>query len=150
MIYDRVERRGFYRGLGGGVVRALGLLASGEAARLPLGRRELGDGGAVILSRYVPGGADEEPFETHRRFLDLHAVLEGEELLGYAPAPDLSPVRPYEEDDDCALHRGPGVWLSLRPGWFALLGPDDAHQPGVLSPRAGGEVLKAVFKIPLV
>lgn len=149
MIHDRVEGFRFYGGLGRGLFRALSLLASGEAAAFPEGRHDLGEGLLAILSRYVPREADAEPYETHRRYLDVQAVLAGGERMGYAPASSLMPLGPYDEGEDCVLYRGEGAWLPLLPGWFAVLGVQDAHQPGVCLPGFGGEVCKVVFKVPL-
>ena len=88
--------------------------------------------------------------ESHRRDIDLHVVLEGEERIEWFPRAELAVRIPYDTRLDAEIYErpceGPAV-LTLRPGFFAAFFPADAHMPK-LAPAAGaGAIKKAVIKI---
>lgn len=87
------------------------------------------------------------PFEAHKRFWDLQVVVEGEELIGYAPLADMTETVPYKEADDVAFYSGTGQNVLLRPGMAALLAPWDAHRPGVMAKDVPSNVRKIVVKM---
>lgn len=118
---------------------------------LPDGRTDIdGDRLYVMIQRPILKPAAEALPEAHDCYIDLQLVLEGEELMGYAPRSGLgSPVRSdaghdiffYRQPDDMAL-------LTVREGMFAVFYPGDAHAPCIRTDACGASV-KAVFKIRL-
>ena len=67
--------------------------------------------------------------------------------IGVAPLHTLV-AEPYDETKDLLWLTGEGDEVTLRPGDFVLLWPEDGHMPGM----AIGDpvpVLKVVFKIAL-
>lgn len=88
----------------------------------------------------------ENDFETHLVKTDIHILTEGEEKILYAPSETLTEVS-RDEANDCFISRGEAM-LSyvLRPGYFMLLFPMEAHAVHL----AAGEpqkVHKIVYKI---
>lgn len=75
--------------------------------------------------------ADGEPkcFEAHRRNIDIHYVLQGEERFGYAHVDTLRPKTEYNEEGDYLLLTGEAAYFTLRPGDFCIAFPEDAHIP---------------------
>lgn len=61
------------------------------------------------FGEYETKPQEEIPFEAHKRYWDLQLVLEGEELLGYAPLAELTETVAYAEKDDIAFYRGEGA-----------------------------------------
>jgi len=129
MIADTLERLGEYACLGGGLGKALEFLASSDLHALPEGKIPVcGDDLFLLVQRRRTCPPEEEPFETHRRYADIHITLEGEEWLGYAPLADLSPLAPYSPGKDCETFTGDGVFFRGSPDRFFLFFPWDAHK----------------------
>ena len=154
MIVDTLEQLERYRGLDPRLDRGLEALrrlsADPPAAD---GRQELeGQELYASLSTYVTGEPAGKPFETHRRYIDIQAVLSGREVLHWAPLAGLRPRGGYSEAEDIALFEDPpggGAGLRLEPGAFVVLFPQDAHKPGCrVTERGHGEqVRKLVLKV---
>ena len=148
MILGTVRYPSRYGGLGVGVRKGLEYLAAHEELdALPLGRREI-EGDAlfvdVLETSTVPHAA--KPFEAHRRYLDIHITLRGEEWYGYAPVEDLRMIEPYSAERDIALFSGEGIYFQVPQGQFALFFPEDAHKPCVVF-REPGSVKKLILKV---
>lgn len=93
--------------------------------------------------------AARQALEAHRDYIDIHVVLEGEERFGWLPLAEAADVRqPFDPAADCALYSDrPAAWLTLRPGDFVIVFPEDAHAPVV---GDGGQVRKLIGKVRLV
>lgn len=94
--------------------------------------------------------ADARP-EAHDIYADLQVVIEGEEIMGYAPRADLGePVEDPEGKDICFYDGKGGEAFSkvlVKAGQFAVFYPQDGHAPCISN---GAETnTKAVFKIKL-
>ena len=113
-----------------------------------LGRIEL-QGNDLYLMNAEVCGADEntQPLEMHRKYIDVHILLRGEEKIGWKAIEDLSMItKPYEEEGDCALSNDyPTTWVNLRPGQFCIVYPEDPHAPAV----GVGKIRKVIAKVAL-
>jgi biofilm protein TabA len=126
--------------------RLLSGLPAGET-----GRVELGGGAFALPQVYLTRTRTAGRWETHRAFVDVQAVLEGEEFMEVADrgrltvAEDLTPGRDvifYQPFDQ-------GSVLRLQPGLAAIYFPEDAHL-GCIAPGAPALVRKIVVKVPLI
>ncbi|MDD4160297.1 MAG: YhcH/YjgK/YiaL family protein [Synergistaceae bacterium] len=100
------------------------------------------------FGEYETKSADEIPFESHKLFWDLQIVMEGKELVGYAPLETLSGASEYDPDSDISFYSGSGQMFRLEKGMMMLLSPADGHQPGVISGELPSLVRKIVIKLP--
>ena len=156
MIVDTLGHLELYRGLHPGLDRGLEALRrlSGTPPATD-GRHELeGEDLFAGVSTYVTGDPAGKPFEAHRKYIDIQAVLTGRELLYWAPLDGLLPRTGYSEAEDIATFEDPPaggtcVGVPLAPGAFVVLFPQDAHKPGCVPSPAGGEgtVRKLVIKV---
>lgn len=110
------------------------------------------DGDKLYAMRNVFDTAPDSEtfFESHKRYLDIHAVVKGEERMEIAdPAaltPDEAASKPerdfYAFTDKCVEHQN----VILKPGTFLVAFPDDAHRcKGQVD--GASHVEKIVFKI---
>jgi biofilm protein TabA len=157
VIADRLEHLGRYLGLEARLDRGLKALQrlAGEPpvadGRLELSGEELYAG----LSSYLTAEPAGKPFEAHRRYIDLQAVLSGRELLYWAPLAGLKARSAYSEAEDLAVFEDPpggGVGVPLEAGMFVVLFPQDAHKPGCrarpdVESTRGEKVRKLVLKV---
>lgn len=149
MILDRLENASTYRGLGERVSAALDFLTTTDLDKVPTGQQIqiLGSEvtGSVAESQTAPRDPSRQ-FEAHRQFIDIHYVVCGTEYMGYANLDDLEVTKPYQEADDYLLLDGPGDFVNVHSGMFAIFMPQDAHMPGL----AAGEpqpLRKIVIKV---
>ncbi len=148
MIIDSLKNAAMYYSLGSRVEAAFQYLQSVDLSTVEPGRYEL-DGANlfVLVQTYDSKTRDKGKWEAHRRYLDIQYIIEGTELIGYA---DLAQVQlgAYDETKDFQALNTEGEFLLMRPGYFMLLAPQDAHMPGmaVSSPQP---VKKAVVKIKI-
>ncbi len=103
----------------------------------------------AILQRYRTAHQDAPKFEYHRKYIDVQYILSGEEIIGWAPAAEMTPTFDYDDQQDvCFGLMEPGKWSAVRvaAGQLAVLWPEDGHAPRL---AAGNPCLvrKIVVKI---
>jgi YhcH/YjgK/YiaL family protein len=113
-------------------------------------RIELEDGIFVLEQAYLPKARNEGRFEAHRRYIDLQAIIAGNELMEVV---DVARLRVSEdltpERDVLFYHDAPGASvLRVVPGDIAVFYPVDAHMPS-LADGTPAVVRKAVVKVPV-
>lgn len=87
----------------------------------------------ATVSEYVPKEAASANIESHRRFIDLQYVVNGNEKMGLVKPLDAIECSPYDEGRDVALYISDKViYRKTAPGCFFLFFPSDIHQPSVL------------------
>ena len=149
MIYDTIDHAKTYLVLHPNLDKALEFLTRPDLAELPDGRQEI-DGDAVFanLMTYETKPANDTP-ESHRRYIDIQYLLEGQELVGVAPLSYMTEEVSANPAGDIWLHRGgPLHYLPLGQGKFKIFFPQDAHAPGI-APDAPSPARKAVIKVRL-
>lgn len=146
MVVDRLACAATYHGLSPLLRRALQHLAETDWHALPPGRHDV-DGSRLfaIVSDYDTKPADDVPWEAHRRYIDVQYVLSGVERIGHAPLSRLD-AGAYDDGRDLLPASGPGEFVTLDAGAFAILFPQDAHRPGV-AVDAPQPVRKVVLKV---
>lgn len=149
MIIDRTENGHLYEPLHKRFRKAFAVLADPAIAQKPDGRYPVdGDDLYYIVQHYTTKPIDQGRFESHKKYIDIQALIAGQEILGWSPINGLEVVEPYDEAKDIMFYRVGTILAQTRlePGLFCLLYPHDAHLPScqVTCPAA---VHKVVFKI---
>ena len=93
-----------------------------------------------------PDDGTPRDFEAHRKFLDIHYVIEGAECMGYADVATLTPVTEYNDEKDYQMLSGHVNKIILNKGDFCVVYPEDAHLPQMIGDD-GKKVKKAVVKM---
>lgn len=151
MIVDTLDNAAQYTHLGVRISKALQHLVDTDFSQLEVGNYELeGKDLFVIVNDYETKPREAEPFEVHRRYIDVQYVVSGEEEFGYLPLADQIPSKPYFEKHDYAEYdyesnKADAAFIPLKAGMFALFFPQDMHMPGTsATPKA---VRKVVVKV---
>ncbi|HVW97030.1 MAG TPA: YhcH/YjgK/YiaL family protein [Mucilaginibacter sp.] len=85
-------------------------------------------------------------WESHRKYIDLHYVITGEETIGEAPVSEATVTNHYDEATDNANYEVKGKFYLATPDTFFLFFPGEAHRPNIKVP--GYDVVKKlVIKI---
>ncbi|MGD0551609.1 MAG: YhcH/YjgK/YiaL family protein [Sedimentisphaerales bacterium] len=151
MILDRIDNTRLYIGLHAGFAKAFEILTDKTLAKKEDGKYAV-DGEKIYytLQRYTTKLLSEGKLEAHRKYIDIQFLLEGQELLGYAPLKGLTIAEVYNPQKDIAFFNTPKeiTKVKLEPGLFCILFPDDAHL-SCLQLAGPTEVRKVVIKIQI-
>ncbi len=114
----------------------------------PLGRYEQGDY-FVLVQEMETTPMSQKKFELHRNMLDIHIVLEGEEVLEYEDITKLTPTTDYDSVKDIQRLDGKGQPVFIKEGMFCLVFTHDGHKPACcLDSDSPKKLKKLVVKIP--
>ncbi len=85
--------------------------------------------------------------EMHKKYIDIHIPISGDETFGWKPAEKLeNSIEKYDSENDFELfHDTPTTYFTLAPGNFAIFLSEDAHAPLI----GDGELKKIIFKIAI-
>lgn len=86
--------------------------------------------------------------EAHRKYLDIHYIIDGTEAIGYANIRDLKSVTEYKSEGDYQLFEGKVNKIRLNKGDFCITFPEDAHIP-FMNAEKETNVKRCVVKIEL-
>ena len=148
MIYAKNADALAYRGIHPSLDLALEHITPEFLAALRDNQRVELNGDLVYCTRFTYETIPQEEsfFEAHRRYLDIHIMVEGEERVDMNRPEDLK-LTDAQEGNDFYAYQGES-WHStvLKPGEFLVVFPGDAHRIKVQvdGPKT---VSKAVFKV---
>lgn len=104
---------------------------------------------SMVQSFHVRTPIDVE-FETHRKYIDIQYVLDGELNIKIAKREELVPVTDYDRGNDVVFYQRTDKCTDLKilPGHAAVFYPEDAHRM-VSFPEDGQElyIRKCVVKV---
>ena len=131
MIYDLLTHIDQYEGIHRGVMQGLRFLQKTDFSALADGRYELdGDNVFANVMSYETHERNDTP-ESHREYIDIQYVIDGEELIAVAPLEDMTGVAEAHPERDIWLNIGPAEPLTLGRGRFIAVWPGDALAPGI-------------------
>ncbi|MED5017258.1 YhcH/YjgK/YiaL family protein [Paenibacillus chibensis] len=102
----------------------------------------------ALISKIRTKPASMQSAEKHECFLDIHFVIEGEEMIGWQLQNDQTVPFESHPDQDYSLYTelGEESMIRLAPGMYTVLFPEDIHRPG-LTEAEPSDVRKVVIKI---
>jgi len=97
---------------------------------------------------YYSKSRDKCFFESHREYIDVQFILEGEEIIEIANIDDLAQNFSYDENMDLIKYNNTNKTsiIRLKKGDVAIFYPEDAHMPCVKAKEAL-KVVKTVVKV---
>jgi len=144
MIIDNIKNANIYYPISKYFEKAFQFLQT-DLSILKPGRHDI-DGENVFAILIETDGVSEEKavFESHKRYIDLHYTITGNDRIGWTP--NFSITQEYNEKDDYMFHKGPALnWNIINEKYFAIFFPQDVHAATVDS----GTIRKIVVKILL-
>lgn len=149
MILDTLANCAQYTSISPRLVRAFTFLQQ-LPADAAVGRHEIdGDEIYAFVQKHPTKPIAEKLLEVHRKYIDIQYIVNGREVIAWAPLAELKEcTMPFDPALDAALYKGipDMVSVQLRAGQFALLFPEDAHAPSCAW-DVPAEVLKVVVKV---
>lgn len=96
---------------------------------------------------YQTKNADDTIWEAHRKYQDIHIVLEGEEQVWSNHISEMTPTNDYQNEGDYQLFEGvPNIKTNLTTGYFILFNPNDVHKTAVTEGEVSS-LKKLVIKV---
>lgn len=127
--------------------KAFAYLKNTDLKTLANGRHVIdGDNVYAIVTEAPTKDYDKTAFESHRKYVDLQYVINGEENMARAPVGSVAVSKPYDEATDLANYTGEGKIYTVPAGTFLLFFPADAHRPNI-TPGGNKVVKKIVVKV---
>ena len=145
MILDKLSAANAYRGIHPRLNGVLDRLNEAFLATVGPETMELeGDKLYVTRFTYETLPREETFFEAHKRYLDVHLMVQGEERVELASPGGLTL---FEHQGDFYAYRGEAEQsLVLRPGSFLVVFPEYAHRIKI-QVNGPETVSKVVFKV---
>ncbi len=130
MILDSLENFRSYYCLNSGFEKAFGFLSRADLKDLPAGKYEIDDGHIfAIIVKDFGETSKEGLLEVHRKYVDIQFVLSGTDEMGWKPkALCINPADNFDEESDAQnFNDKPDGWISVKPNFYAIFFPEDAH-----------------------
>jgi len=87
-------------------------------------------------------------FESHKQYIDVQFILDGEEIIEVANVNTLTITMPYKKEMDLIKYNDTkhASKLKLQKGDVAVFFPEDAHMP-CLQVKGNVKIIKTVVKV---
>ncbi|ATA68439.1 YhcH/YjgK/YiaL family protein [Capnocytophaga cynodegmi] len=146
MILSDLSQSSRYEGLHSAFPKVFQYVKSHNLLNAELGKIEI-DGDKVFIINSEPEclSKENQVLEYHRKYLDIHILLSGEETIGWKNlAHCKQEKKAFDEENDYGLYEDkPTTYITLKPNQFAIVYPEDAHAPII----GEGKIRKLVVKI---
>ena len=146
MIFCKKKDLPRYLGLSKHLDTAIRFLMETDLNTLQPGKSII-DGEAVYVNRFDYDTVPEPITEGHLSYIDIHTVLEGEEITAVADTSTLTEIERKEDEDYIGFSGSFQSLNTLRPGDVLIVFPEDAHSPKRISAAGPCHVKKAVIKV---
>ena len=146
MIYDKVQHAARYKFSSAALNKALEHVASGS----PADEEDSGFYISNIIS-FQTSVLESKQAEYHRKYIDIHVVLEGKEYVEVGHLDELTNSTSFDEKSDIGFGKLPEVNAFrgyLSPSFFLVCFPEDAHLVGAHIDEQE-HVRKIVYKVPV-
>lgn len=150
MIVDQISNYDLYKGMDVKVDKAIEYIQNTKFQYLNTGMQEV-DGEELFfnLIEYETKEEEERFWESHKKYIDVHYILDGEEFVGYEQFERMSLKEDYNEQDDFFLLEGKlQTKVKLQKGDFMICYPQDVHMTGI-KVNEKHMVRKVVFKVKI-
>tara|TARA_R110000868_G_scaffold1211_7_gene9437 strand:- start:8077 stop:8544 length:468 start_codon:yes stop_codon:yes gene_type:complete len=103
---------------------------------------------ATVMS-YETRTSEQAQYESHKKYVDVQAVLDGAEGFKIVSSDVLKVKTAYDETTDVMFYspEPETTYLDLYPGSFVLLYPHDAHMPTLIVGDKSQHIKKVVVKV---
>ena len=151
MIYGELKDIKNYKGLNKNLDKAIDFIVDKKYLNANFGKNLI-EGNSIYFDypeKVMTRENKDIESEYHKKYADIHIVLEGEEIIGYTSFEDCVETKAYNSEKDIAFVKGENQAEVLLNGKnFALFFPEEVHLP-LLKVGEIKEIKKVVFKIEI-
>jgi YhcH/YjgK/YiaL family protein len=151
MIIDKLTNLKKYAGLNPGIAEIITGFAAQVNAATQIKKYILDEDRVfALVQEYAPREFDAAKVEIHRRYIDIHVPVCGEELICYCPIDNLELIEDFTPKSDDLLYKldpQSAIKLVVSPGSFVWFNPEEGHAPCLKSYASPAMSRKIVFKV---
>lgn len=153
MIFGKLDDLGKDRPhLAKALVKGLDYLQKTDFSKVAVGKYEIeGTSLYALVQEYQTAPKAEKKAETHAKYIDIQYIIQGKEVIGFAPfSPENEVMENLLDQKDIIFYKSAKgeMDLVLSDGMYAIFFPEEVHRPGC-NYESGGPVRKVVVKIAM-
>ncbi|WP_250278224.1 YhcH/YjgK/YiaL family protein [[Clostridium] colinum] len=149
MIYSNIKNIEEYKFLPENIQKCFEYIKQNNLKALPKGIYEIcGKDLFVNIVEYETTTEDKRFFEAHKNYLDLHFMIDGEEIININFIKNMEQKPFVEEEDFLPLEGAKKSSIVLQEEDFLILYPNDGHMTAVKISEPK-KIKKAIFKVKL-
>jgi YhcH/YjgK/YiaL family protein len=128
--------------------QAFQFLSGADLKNMPLGKQELeGKHLFASIDEYTTKDKENTRYESHKKYIDIQYIIQGEEMMGVSKLDKLKVTEPYNPETDLAFYSYEGGnYVTATPDNFVVFFPEDGHRP-MMEASVNSKVKKIVVKI---
>lgn len=85
--------------------------------------------GEKVWGKVFLDSGENNVYEAHRKFIDIHFIVAGEEEFAWSDIDALTVTKEYDSSADYLLLEGKVNSFLMKEGMFCICFPEDAHIP---------------------
>lgn len=130
--------------------RAINYVSNVDVKNTPIGRYEIDENSYYIIQEYTTKNEIECRLESHRKYVDIQWIIEGEEEIDTRDIAALKVEQEYDEDNDVMFWKKTSRMqrVILRSNSYIILYPTDGHMPCVAVDKPM-PIRKVVIKVKI-
>lgn len=149
MIYGEIKDLNQYKGISKNLDRAIEYILNEEHKKGIPGKNII-DGDNLYFNYpdcAITKEVKEGFFEGHKKYIDIHIVISGEENLGYTPRSEVKVKKEYDSEGDYELYEGTLKNIfHVTEDRFIMFFPDEPHM-ALLKVEEIKKITKVIFKV---
>ncbi len=153
MIYSSIYAGNDWSMYPDAIKRALSYIKEHDIRGMEPGKYEIeGDKMYILVQNPTQKAIEDTHLEMHYKYLDLQYIVDGGELMGFAPKKVDPEIIEAKESSDTyyVADVEDEQFVVLNPGDFCILFPNDLHRPAIEVPaEEPAPYHKAVVKISM-
>lgn len=149
MICENIRNAKNYTSINGKFEKAFEFLRNNNLKELEVGTYEIqGQDVFASVQEYTTKDEKEKKWEAHEKYIDIQLIIEGHEIMGYAPVNCLEVNEDFRPEKDLIFYKETeqGSNIKFSEGDFAIFFPEDGHKPGCALGEPS-KVKKVVVKV---
>ncbi len=151
MIYGEIKDIKYYKGISKNLDRAIDFIFEKKYLNNQIGKNEI-DGDFIYFNcpdKAMTRNKANLDLEYHKRYIDIHIVIDGEESIGYTSREKCVETKTYDIDGDYGLVKAElDMEFYLNKDKFLIFFPEEAHI-ALLKVGEEKEIKKVIFKVEL-
>lgn len=149
MIKDKLLNSSVYYNLSERIKTGLSWLENADLINIADGKYLI-DGELIYASVQTYDTKDDAKYESHRRYIDIQYMIDGEEKIGVTDLSNCVTCVEYDSEKDLEFYdiTCKEEYLGLESGQFLILYPHDAHKPSITK-DSKKTVKKVVVKVAI-
>ena len=147
MVFGNINHLGEFSYLENGVLECFEYATEHDLLAYEKGSHPIdGERFFVNIVEYETTEAENRFWEAHKKYLDVHVMLQGEEQIDLNFIQNMSVKEFVDQDDFLPMDGEKNASVILRDGDFLICYPSDGHRTAV-AVKEPAKIKKAIFKV---